>query len=66
MHMRTTIILDEALVDQARKATGIGEKAALVRAGLKALIERAAAHRLSLLGGSQPKLRSVPRRRRRA
>ena len=63
MHMRTTLIIDEKLIDRARELTGIQEKTALVRAGLEALIAREAAKRLALLGGSQPKLRDIPRRR---
>lgn len=63
MHMRTTIILDDALVEQARDATGIREKTALVHEGLRALVAREAAHRLEALGGSEPKLGPVPRRR---
>ena len=64
MHMRTTLILDDALVEEAREATGIEEKTALVHAGLKALIAREAARRLAALGGTMPKLGSPPRRRR--
>lgn len=63
MHMRTTLILDEELVARARELTGIQEKTALVRAGLEALIVREAAKRLASLGGSQPKLSNIPRRR---
>ena len=63
MHMRTTIIIDDTLLDRAREATGIHEKAALVRAGLEALISREARKRLAALGGTQPKLGDVPRRR---
>ncbi len=63
MHMRTTLILDDALLERAREATGIREKTGLVHAGLEALIAREAARRLRTLGGSEPKLRSVPRRR---
>jgi Arc/MetJ family transcription regulator len=63
MHMRTTLIIDEALLQRARELSGIQEKTALVHAGLKALVAREAAKRLSSLGGSQPKLRAVPRRR---
>lgn len=63
MHMRTTLILDEELVAEARDLTGIEEKTALVRAGLKALIAAAAAKRLAALGGSNAKLADVPRRR---
>ena len=63
MHMRTTIVIDDALLDRAREATGIKEKASLVRAGLEALISREAGKRLALLGGTQPRLTDVPRRR---
>ena len=63
MHMRTTLILDEGLVERARELTGIREKTALVHEGLKALIAHEAAKRLASLGGSQPDLRPIPRRR---
>lgn len=63
MHMRTTLIIDEELVEQARELTGIEKKTALVRAGLEALIAREAAVRLAAMGGSQPELRPIPRRR---
>jgi Arc/MetJ family transcription regulator len=63
MHMRTTLIIDDELVERARKLTGIQEKTALVREGLQALIAREAARRLAALGGSQPKLEDIPRRR---
>lgn len=63
MHMRTTLIIDQELLDQARQLTGIQEKTALVHAGLEALIAREAGKRLAALGGSQPRLRSIPRKR---
>ena len=63
MHMRTTLIIDDELLGRARELTGIQEKTALVRAGLEALIAREAAKRLAALGGSDPTLRTVPRRR---
>ena len=63
MHMRTTLILDDPLIERAREITGIEEKTALVRAGLEALIAREAAKRLAALGGSEPEARDVPRRR---
>jgi hypothetical protein len=63
MHMRTTLIVDESLFERARQLTGIRKKTALVRAGLEALIAREAARRLAALGGAEPGLRSVPRRR---
>jgi len=63
MHMRTTLILDDALVERARRLTGIKEKTALVRAALEALIAREAARRLAALEGTMPDLASAPRRR---
>lgn len=63
MHMRTTLIIDDALMDRARRLTGIDEKTALVHAGLEALIAREAARRLAALGGSQLQLEPTPRRR---
>jgi Arc/MetJ family transcription regulator len=63
MHMRTTLIIDDDLLRRARELTGIQEKTSLVRAGLEALIAREAARRLAALGGTQPKVSSIPRRR---
>jgi Arc/MetJ family transcription regulator len=63
MHMRTTLIIDDALLERARSYTGIQEKTALVHAGLEALVAREAARRLALLGGSMPDLVAPPRRR---
>jgi Arc/MetJ family transcription regulator len=62
--MRTTLIIDDKLVERARELTGIQEKTALVREGLTALIARESSRRLAALGGTQPKLSSIPRRRR--
>ena len=64
--MRTTIALDDELVAEAVFLTGITEKSALVREGLKALIERESARRLAKLGGSDPDLVVPPRRRSKA
>jgi len=61
--MRTTLIIDDDLIDRAKRITGIKEKTALVRAGLEALIAREAARRLAALAGSEPNLRPIPRRR---
>jgi hypothetical protein len=63
MHMRTTLIIDDNLLERAKRLTGIQEKTALVRAGLEALIAREAAKRLAALGGKEPRLSSIPRRR---
>jgi len=61
--MRTTLALDDELLAEAEFYTGIREKSALVREALKALIEREAARRLARLGGSEPDLAQIPRRR---
>jgi len=61
--MRTTVTLDEKLLEEAARATGMTERSALLRAGLIALIERESARRLARLGGTEPQLRPVPRRR---
>ncbi len=63
MHMRTTLILDDALLERARRLTGMSGKTALVHAGLEALIARESARRLAALGGTQPALATAPRRR---
>lgn len=60
--MRTTLNIDDDLYALAVDLTGVHEKNALVRAGLKALIERESARRLALLGGTAPELKSIPRR----
>jgi Arc/MetJ family transcription regulator len=63
VHMRTTVTLDVELVQEAKRLTGLEERSALLRAALLALIQREAARRLALLGGSQPEIEDVPRRR---
>ena len=60
--MRTTLNIDDGLLEEARQLTGIKEKTALVRTGLQALIEREAGRRLACLGGSEPELKKIPRR----
>ena len=61
--MRTTMNIDDQLLGEAQRITGMTEKTALVREGLRALIERESARRLAKLGGSEPQLQTVPRRR---
>lgn len=61
--MRTTVNLDEELLEQARRITGMKGRTALIHEGLRALIERESARRLARLGGSEPQVRAVPRRR---
>ncbi|MGD0127188.1 MAG: type II toxin-antitoxin system VapB family antitoxin [Terriglobia bacterium] len=61
--MRTTLNIDDTLLHEAARLTGIGEKTAVVRAGLEALIARESARRLAELGGSEPGIRLLRRRR---
>ncbi len=61
--MRTTLVLDDDLLAEAQRLTGVKEQTLLVRAGLTALIERESARRLARLGGSEPDLTATTRRR---
>lgn len=61
--MRTTLNIDDQLFEEAVRLTGVKEKTALLRESLKALIQRESARRLALLGGSEPDLDEIPRRR---
>lgn len=61
--MRTTLALDDELLEKAQAYTGLREKSALVREALRALIERESARRLARLGGSEPDFAAAPRRR---
>ena len=61
--MRTTLNIDDDLLEQASQLSGLREKTAVVREGLKALIERESARRLAKLGGTEPQVASIPRRR---
>ncbi len=60
--MRTTLALDDDLLEKAQEFTGSMDKTALVREALNALIQRESAQRLALLGGSEPLLKNIPRR----
>jgi len=61
--MRTTLNIEDALLDKASKLTGVTEKTSLVRLGLQALIARESAKRLAGLGGTEKNLKMIPRRR---
>ena len=61
--MRTTITIDDELLEKARKLSGQKETGPLIRSALEALVQREAARRLALLGGSQPDIQDIPRRR---
>ena len=61
--VQITLNIDDELLAEAKRSTGIEDNSALVREGLRVLIERESARRLVRLGGSEPNLRPVPRRR---
>jgi hypothetical protein len=61
--MRTTLNIEDNLIDKATKLTGIKEKTSLVKLGLEALIARESARRLAKLGGTQKQLQEIPRRK---
>ncbi|MEW6324307.1 MAG: type II toxin-antitoxin system VapB family antitoxin [Nitrospirota bacterium] len=61
--MRTTLNIEDALLAKAARLSGVTEKTALVRLGLEALISRESGKRLAELGGTERRLKSIPRRR---
>ncbi|HEX7535060.1 MAG TPA: type II toxin-antitoxin system VapB family antitoxin [Syntrophales bacterium] len=61
--MRTTLNIQDDLMNKAFQLTGIKEKTSLVNLGLEALISRESSRRLAKLGGSEKKLKGIPRRR---
>jgi Arc/MetJ family transcription regulator len=63
MHMRTTLNIDDELLNKAARLSGISEKTSLVRLGLEALVARESARRLARLGGTEKGLKNIRRRR---
>jgi Arc/MetJ family transcription regulator len=61
--MRTTLNIEDELLDKASRLTGIKEKTSLVKLGLEALISKESSKRLAKLGGTEKKLKVIPRRR---
>jgi hypothetical protein len=61
--MRTTLNIEDELIEKASKLTGIKEKTSLVKAGLESLIAKESSRRLALLGGTEKQLKPIPRRR---
>jgi Arc/MetJ family transcription regulator len=61
--MRTTVAIDDTLLADASRYTGITETSALVREALTRLVQMEAGRRLALLGGSMPEIEDRPRRR---
>jgi hypothetical protein len=61
--MRTTLNIDDQVLRRASELTGVKAKTRLIQMGLEALIARESARRLAKLGGTQPDLQDIPRRR---
>ena len=61
--MRSTINLDDNLLEKAKSLTGTKETAALVRQALEALVRVETGKRLIALGGTMPDIEAAPRRR---
>jgi Arc/MetJ family transcription regulator len=61
--MRTTLNIEDNLMEKASQMTGIKEKTALVKLGLEALIARESGKRLARIGGTQKQLEAIPRRK---
>lgn len=61
--LRTTLDLNQDLIEQAQKLTKIKEKTALIHEALRALISKAAQAELADMGGTMKKLKPIPRRK---
>jgi len=61
--VRTTLVIDDRQLASARDLSGIKETSGIVREALNALIERESAKRLARLGGGEPGLAPIARRR---
>lgn len=61
--MRTTLNIDETLVEEAKRLTGLDERTAVIHEGLRALIARESSRRLAKLGGTERALKAIRRRR---
>jgi Arc/MetJ family transcription regulator len=60
--MRTTLTLDDQLLEQAQKISGLTERTQLLREALLALVQRESANRLAQLGGSETQLMPTPKK----
>ena len=61
--MRTTLTLDDQLLAQAQKISGLTKRSQLLREALLALVQRESAHRLAQLAATEPQLTDIPRHR---
>jgi Arc/MetJ family transcription regulator len=61
--MRTTLNIEDELLQKASKLTGVKEKTTLIKRALEALIALESSKRLAKLGGTEKNLQRIPRRR---
>ena len=61
--MRTTLNINEELINQATSLTGIKEKTSLVKLGLETLISVESSKLLAKLGGTEKSLTPIPRKK---
>nr|WP_314260634.1 type II toxin-antitoxin system VapB family antitoxin [uncultured Devosia sp.] len=61
--MRTTVTIDDKLLEDAKEISGIKETSALVKQALTQLVHREASRQLAAMGGTEPNLVTPPRRR---
>ena len=60
--MRTTLTLDDDLLQKAQRISGVNERGPLIHEALLALVQRESARRLAALGASDPELTDIHRR----
>lgn len=61
--MRTTITLDDQLLEHVEHYTGIDNRAEAIREALSKFVQHEAAKQLAALGGTMPGFKAAPRRR---
>lgn len=61
--MRVTVSVDDALLERAKRITGLSDHGRLFEIALRTLVERECSWRLARLGGTEPRARMVRRRR---
>lgn len=61
--MRTTITVDDKLLEEAEKLSGITSRPNLINTALESYVRLEKSRRLAALGGTQPGLKQIPRRR---
>lgn len=61
--MRIALDIDDKLLQSAARLLNVSDHSTVINAALQALVERESARRLASIGGSDPYINRVPRRR---